>query len=362
VATVLLTGFPGFLGSELVRRILSRPGRDRVLCLVQPKFAALARRRAEEIEAADPGGAGRVRLIEGDITAPGLGLDDPRATAREVTELFHLAAVYDLSVTPVVARRVNFEGTRHVLDFCASAPRFARLQYVSTCYVSGRHPGIFREEDLERGQSFNNAYEETKYLAELEVRARRAAGLPTTIYRPGIVVGDSRSGETQKYDGPYFVLRWLLKQPTVALLPVPLGAERLRVNLVPRDFVVGAIDALSTRAESAGVCYQLADPDPPTIDETIRLFGEATARSVVRLPVPLAVAKSATDWIPGVRRLTGIPSNALDYFAHPTFYDTTNATRDLGPLGIHCPPLASYLHHLVDFLRRHPEISSAAMA
>ena len=362
MSTVFLTGFPGFLGSELVRRILARPGRARVVCLVQAKFAALATDRAAEIEASDATFRGRLRLVEGDITAPGLGLDDPRAAAREMTELFHLAAVYDLNVKRAVGLRINVEGTRNVLDFAALAPRLERFQYVSTCYVSGRYPGIFRETDLERGQKFNNFYEETKYLAEIDVRARQQAGLPTTIYRPGIVVGDSRSGETQKFDGPYFVLRWLLKQPTVALLPVPFGAERLRVNLVPREFVVGAIDALSTRAESAGVCYQLADPDPPTIDETIQLFGEATARAIVRLPVPLAVAKSATDWIPGVQKLTGIPSNALDYFAQPTFYDTTNATRDLGALGIRCPPLAGYLHVLVDFLKRHPEISSEAMA
>jgi thioester reductase-like protein len=361
MSTVFLTGFPGFLGSELVRRILARPSRDRVVCLVQPKFKDLAARRAEEIEASEPGARGRLRLVGGDITVPGLGLADARAEAREVTELFHLAAAYDLGVRRPAAVKINVEGTRHVLDFAALAPRFERLQYVSTCYVSGRYPGIFREGDLERGQSFNNYYEETKHLAEREVRARQEAGLPATIYRPGIVVGDSRTGETQKYDGPYFVLRWLLKQPTLAILPVPLGAERLRVNLVPRDFVVGAIAALSTRRESNGVCYQLADPDPPTIDETIRLFGEATARSIVRLPVPLAIAKGATEWVPGVRRLTGIPSNALDYFAHPTFYDTTNATRDLGALGIRCPALASYLHVLVDFLKRHPEISSAAM-
>jgi len=361
MAAILLTGFPGFLGSELVRRILARPGRTKVVCLVQAKFAALATRRVEEIAGGDSRRAARIELLEGDITAPGLGLEDPAATARGLTEIFHLAAVYDLAVARELALRVNLEGTRHVLDLAALAPRLERFQYVSTCYVSGRHAGIFRESDLERGQEFNNFYEETKYLAEVAVRERMEDGLPATIYRPGIVVGDSRSGETQKYDGPYFVLRWLLKQPSIALLPVPLGIDRLRVNLVPRDFVVGAIAALSAFAGAAGVCYQLADPDPPTIDEAITLMGEATGRAIVRAPVPLALAKAATDWVPGVGRLTGIPSHALDYFAHPTFYDTTNADRDLAALGIACPRLADYLHVLVGFLEAHPEISSAAM-
>lgn len=358
---VLVTGFPGFLGSELVRRILARDDGTRVLCVVQAKFADLATRRAAELESADPRFAGRLELVEGDITEPGLGLAAPKAALRNLAEVFHFAAVYDLSVGRALAERVNVDGTRNVLDLAARAAKLERFHYVSTCYVSGRWAGIFRESDLEKGQKFNNHYESTKFRAEVEVRRRQDDGLPVTTYRPGIVVGDSRTGETQKFDGPYYVLGWLLKQPGVAVLPVPLGTERLRVNLVPSDFVVGAIDALSAWKGSEGVCYQLADPDPPTIDETITLMGEATGRAIVRLPVPLAIAKGATDWVPGVKRLTGIPANALDYFAHPTFYDTTNASRDLERLGIRCPRLADYLHVLVDFQKKHPEIGAAAM-
>ena len=357
--SVFLTGFPGFLGSELVRRILARDDSTAVVCLVQAKFAALAGERADAIEAERKSFAGRLRLVEGDITLPGLGIDAD--LARRVDEVFHLAAAYDLAVAREAGMRVNVDGTRHVLDFAARAPRLEHFQYVSTCYVSGRWPGIFRESDLERGQRFNNFYEETKYLAEVEVRRRQEAGMPVTTYRPGIVVGDSRSGVTQKYDGPYFVTRWLLKQPSVAVLPVPLGAGDYRVNLVPRDFVVGAIDALAAWPGARGVTYQLADPDPPTIDETITLMGEATGRAIVRTPLPVGVAKAAIDWLPGVERLMGIPSPAIDYFAHPTFYDTTNATRDLAVLGLRCPRLADYFHLLVDFQKRHPEIGSAAM-
>jgi len=360
-ARVFFTGFPGFLGSELVRRILRRPGAARVVCLIQDKFLALARERAAAIAAGEDVDPGRIELVVGDITRPGLGIDDGRAQARDVTEIFHLAAVYDLSVKRSLAMRVNLEGTRNVLDFAVSCPKLRRLQYVSTCYVSGRFAGIFRETDLERGQRFNNYYEETKYLAEIEVRRRRDTGLPVTIYRPGVVVGDSRTGETQKYDGPYYVLRWLLKQPTLAVLPVPGGTDRMRVNFVPRDFVVGAIDALAALDGSEGVCYQLADPDPPTVAEAVTLMGEATGRVVVRVPMPVAMAKAAIDFVPGVERLMGIPSNAVDYFAHPTFYDTAQATRDLAPMSLACPRLADYLPVLVDFLKRHPEISSDAM-
>lgn len=358
----LLTGFPGFLGSELVRRLVARPGRLRVTCLVQEKFLAAARDRAAEIVAAAGVAPTRLALVSGDITQPGLGVENAGTLQRQVTEFFHFAAIYDLSVPRQPALRVNVDGTRHALEFAAACPRLTRFHHVSTCYVSGRRPGIFRESDLERGQKFNNAYEETKYLAEVAVREHGLGGMPVTVYRPGIVVGDSRSGETQKYDGPYFILRWLLRQPTVAVLPVPPGAADLRVNFVPRDYVVGAIDALSALPASRGVTYQLADPDPPTIDEAITLMGEATGRVVLRIPMPVAVARAALDWVPGAERISGIPSDAIAYFAHPTFYDTTNASRDLTPLGIACPRFADYLPRLVAFLREHPEISAAPMA
>ncbi len=370
---VLLTGFPGFLGSELVRRILARKGKPSVVCLVQPKFMTLAKKRLAEIEAElAPGGdkrgkgakaglAGRLQLVTGDITQADLGLENPATLAREVSEIFHLAAVYDLSVKRESAMKINVLGTRNVLEFAGRCTKLRRLQYVSTCYVSGRYAGIFREDDLVRGQEFNNFYEETKYLAEIEVRESMKAGMPVSIYRPAVVTGDSRTGETQKYDGPYYVIRWLLKQPTVAVLPVPGDPKRTRINLVPRDFVIDAIAALSEWKGAAGQCYQLADPDPPTIDDAITLMGKATGRVIVRVPMPLNVAKSAIEYVPGVYHLLGIPASAVDYFIHPTFYDTTHADRDLAALGIRCPKLADYMPHLVEFMRAHPDIESGAM-
>jgi len=361
MSTILVTGFPGFLGSELVPRILRRAPQSHVVCLVQAKFADLAERRVQEIASEQPSFSGRIELVEGDITQPGLGADGLARRRSDISEIFHLAAVYDLSVRRDVGMKVNVEGTRHVLDFAERCSGLDRLQYVSTCYVSGRYAGIFRETDLEKGQEFNNFYEETKYLAELDVRQRMAAGLPATIYRPAIVVGDSQTGETQKYDGPYYVIRWLLKQPAVAVLPLPGDPHRARINLVPRDFVVAAIDYLAGQKKSAGQAYQLADPDPPTIDEAVQLLGKATGRIVLRVPMPLAVAKAAIDRVPGVYRLLEIPSSAVDYFIHPTFYDTANATRDLAPAKLACPRFADYLPKLVTFMKAHPEIASEAM-
>ena len=361
MSTILFTGFPGFLGSELVTRVLSRGGGEAVVCVVQRKFLDLAHARAAEIVAARGVPAERLHIVEGDITLPDLGLADAAVLQAEVTEIFHLAAVYDLSVRRDVAMRVNVEGTRNVLDFAERCPRLRRLQYVSTCYVSGRYAGEFTEADLEKGQAFNNHYEETKHLAELEVRQRMAKGLPATIYRPAIVVGDSATGVTQKYDGPYFVMQWLLRQPKLAVMPVVGHPRQTELNVVPRDFVVNAIEYLSTRPESLGKTYQLADPAPPNIHELIGILGRATHRRIVRVPLPLGVAKGALEYGPGVYRLMRIPPSAIDYFVHPTHYDTRNTEADLASSGIRVPAFASYADSLVRFMRAHPEVGASAM-
>lgn len=186
-------------------------------------------------------------------------------------------------------------------------------------------------------------------------------GLPATIYRPAIVVGDSRTGATQKYDGPYFVIRWILRQPGIAVLPVVGDPAAFRVNVVPSDFVVDAIGFLSGLERSLGTVYQLADPQAPTVQEMIQLIGRATGRRVLRVPVPLPVIKGAIDWIPLMGRIVRIPSSAVDYFVHPTHYTCENTLRDLAESGIAAPPFASYVRHLVSFVRKHPEIGAAAM-
>lgn len=334
--TIFFTGYPGFLGSELLPRVLKRSSDTTALCIVQPKFAAMARERARPF-------GDRVRFVEGDITRA-IEVD-----GSDVTEIYHLAAIYDLSVKRAAGMRVNVVGARHVLDFAERSR--AHLHYVSTCYVSGRHEGVFAEDDLDVGQCFNNYYEETKFLAEAAVRNR---GVPATIYRPSVVAGDSRTGETQKFDGPYYVLQWLLRFP---VLPVAGDPKKFTFNVVPREFVIEAMARLSARREAK--CYQIADPNPLTVDETIDVLARAAGRRVIRVPLPKWLAKFSLAYVPGVYRLMRIPPAAVDYFVHPTTYDTTNAQHDLG---FAPPSLADYAETLVRFFRAHPEISSAAMA
>lgn len=359
MATVLFTGFPGFLGVQLLPRVLTRLPEARALCVVQPKFAALATARVTELVAMEPTLAGRIELVEGDITLPGLGLDEP-ALAADLIEVWHLAAIYDLSVEREAAMAVNVTGTRHVADLAQRAKGSPRFHYVSTCYVSGRYVGAFGEDDLDVGQRFSNFYEETKFLAEVEVQTRREAGLPTTIYRPAVVVGDARTGATQKYDGPYYMLQLLLRQCRWAAMPTIGDPTQHRFNIVPRDFVIDAIDALSGLERSRNRVYQLADPSPLTVDELYTTMAEAVGCRMIRIPVPASLARFAIDHLPGVHALLCLPSSTVGYLTHPTYYLTDNQA-DLEPSGISCPPIRQYMATLVEFMRANPQISPEAM-
>lgn len=357
--TVFMTGFPGFLGSALLPRILRRT-QGRAVCLVQSKFAAAAHARVAELCAVDPFLEGRIQLVEGDITQPGLGLDP---TALDgVTEAWHLAAIYDLAVARDVGVKVNVEGTRNVLDALEQCSTLTRLHYFSTCYVSGRFAGPFGEDDLEVGAPFNNYYEETKHLAEVEVRRRMAAGMSATIYRPSIVIGDSGTGQTQKYDGPYFLLQWLMRQRRYALVPIVGDPSITRMNLVPRDFVIDAVEHLSGLSASAGRTYQLADPRALTVEELTGLLAQATDRKLIKVPLPRRLATASLAHVPGLYRLMRIPPEAVDYFAHPTHYLTDQTQADLAGSGIELPQLANYIDQLVQFMRTHPEVGSEAMS
>ena len=357
-----MTGFPGFLGSALLPRLLARREGVKAVCLVQPRHLALATERVAAIEADHPHTRRRISLVAGDITADHLGIDPAeRATLDQVSEVWHLAAVYDLAVGPDIARRVNVDGTARVLDFCRSLTGLTRLQYVSTCYVSGRYDGEFTEDDLDVGQEFRNHYESTKFEAELLVHKAMADGLPVTIYRPGIVVGDSVTGETQKYDGPYFLAAFLRRQLRTAVVPAVGDADRVKVCLVPRDFVVDAMDELSVLERSLGKTYALTDPEPPTARHLVDTFGRHLGKRVVWVPLPLGITHTLVDRIPGMERLLGLPAESLDYFASPTTYSTKHTVTDLAGTGVACPSFDDYAGRLLQFMVAHPEYDAKAM-
>ncbi len=356
---VLFTGFPGFIGARLIPRLVELAPDTAFVCLVQEKFLGAAEESVRTLAKGHPGTAGRIELVTGDITAPGLGLSrsKARALARRLIGCYHLAAVYDLAVARDVGMRINVEGTRNVIEFLKGASGLKRLDYVSTAYVSGTAVGPYRETDLDVGQGFRNHYEETKFLAELAVRE---SGLPFVTYRPGIVVGDSRTGETAKFDGPYYVLgaMRLLPSPGVFL---KIGSGDSPVNVVPVDFVLESIARLSTWEGAAGKTYHLTDPAPSSAQEIATLFERALGKTFVYVPVPLTLAQLAL-WPRLVQKTLGLPAQALDYFDHPCQYDARRATEDLGRFGVSCPRFADYVQNLVAFyLKKRSEISRGAM-
>ncbi|MGZ5389220.1 MAG: SDR family oxidoreductase [Aeromicrobium sp.] len=361
MTALLMTGFPGFLGSALLPRLLARREGVNAICLVQARHMAKAQQRVGEIEAAHPHTMDRITLAEGDLTAPDLGID-PAAVGGldEVNEVWHLAAIYDLTVDRAVAHRVNVAGTARILEFCRSRPEFSRLHHISTIVVSGDYEGEFTEDALDEGQGFHNHYESTKFQAEMLVRKAMADGLPATIYRPGVVVGDSRTGETQKFDGPYFLAAFLRRQLRVALVPAVGSPDRVKLSMVPRDFVIEAMDQLSVLDRSIGRTYALTDPNPPTGRQLVEAFAGHLGKRVIWVPLPLGITRAAVG-LPGLERLLGLPAEALDYFASPTTYSTVNTVADLAGTGVECPSFDSYVGTLLDFMLAHPEIDSSAM-
>lgn len=357
---VLITGFPGFIASRLVERLVTDDPEVRLFLLCEPRFALTAKARCEALEQRLPAMAGRWHVVPGDIRRPDLGVaPGVEAQLREhVSRVWHLAAIYDLAVPESLAYHVNVDGTLHVLDLCERLPNLARLNYISTCYVAGDRTGRVYEDELDRGQAFKNHYESTKCWAEKHVR-HRMSDVPTTIYRPSIVVGDSRTGETAKGDGPYFIMQLLLRLPQWAPM-VDIGPSNARVNLVPVDFVVDAMALLDREAKALGATVALADPAPFTAHEVLELFLGLLGRRPSAGRVPLRVA----DLLTGKRLgpYVRIPRQSFDYFNHAVEFDTTVASRLLAPLRPPCPSLDTYLGTLLAYARTHPEIFAAVAA
>ena len=359
MATVFLTGFPGFLGSALVERLLDRhDDATTVTCLIQAKYRDEAETRVEEITD-DADDADRVALVEGDVTDPDIGLGDAYDDLQaDSVQVFHLAAIYDLTMDREPGRQVNVEGTRNVLEFAAGAD-VDRFHYVSTVVVSGLYEGRFTEDMLLEGQLFGNHYESTKHAAEVLVQ-QRMDEIPTTIYRPGAAVGDSATGETQKYDGPYLFIEALLDQGDTAVVPAPRGAGDAEFNVVPRDYVVDAIAYLSGLDDSDGKVYHLADPDPPTTTELIRTLGEAAGKKRTFVPpYPKGIVRGVLESLDPEHEL--VKSGGFEFHTWSASFDCSNALADLEGSGIECPDFEEYAETLVEFYRNHPEIDDAAM-
>lgn len=351
--SIFVTGFPGFIASRLVERLASTE--TQFFLLVQPQFVERAMDEIESISEATDTPLENYVIVEGDITRPRLGIesDDFETIRYETTDIFHLAAAYDLAVAKDIAFTVNLEGTKNVNEFARSVTDLKRYNYISTCYVAGKREGTIFETELEHDAGFRNYYEETKYLAEMEVE-RLKSELPITIHRPSVVVGDSQTGETAKYDGIYYLIKYLMKAPSVLRL-LNVGNEKVRLNLVPVDFVVQAIVALSRDTNAVGKTVAIADPSPLTTQELFDVIAEDLTgrKSEFHPPVKLANWFLNTPISPPI---TGLPHSGVPYFFLSQLYDTSVASELLSKYDIVCPRFPDYVDHLLDFVEENPTL------
>jgi thioester reductase-like protein len=356
---LFLTGATGFVGMELLARYLERTDHT-VYALVRGSDDEDAQRRLDETVSRmlpDPAAcAGRAVAVRGDVTQPGLGMA-PRsraALAAEIGEIVHAAASVAFTLPLAESRQINVAGTEQVLRLAELAQRrgegLRRLSYVSTAYVAGDHRGVFREDQLDIGQRFRNAYEQSKFEAEQRVRAHRHL-LPVQIFRPSIIVGEADSGWTPTFNVIYWPLRAFARGAYKAI-PARRSA---RVDVVPVSYVADAIFELSRRDAPSGATYNLAAGDcASSVGELLELgaayFGERPPRVIApfayrRLVHPLLVRTGDRR-----RRKALNQSEALfPYFAMRVRYDTAAARAGLSGTGVTVPPLRDYFDRLMDY-------------
>ncbi len=362
-----VTGATGFLGRFLVDRLLGRtagaksPATIHVLVRKESvkKLQAIGKKMGWDMK--------RVVVVAGDMTAPHCGVSPAqrRALSGKVKHFFHLAAIYDLAADAASQRAANIDGTRHALDLAADI-KAGCFHHTSSIAAAGLYPGVFREDMFEEAEGLDDPYLRTKHDSEGLVRAEKR--VKWRIYRPGMVVGHSQTGEIDKIDGPYYFFS-LLKKLREMLPPwMPtLGIEGGRINLVPVDYVIDAMDHIAHKPKLDGHTFHLTDPEPQRVGEVLNTFARAghapemTMRIDARMFafVPGSV-RGAVGNLPPVRRFIGmllrdfnIPRQVLKFITYPTRFDNRETERALRGTGIVVPPLDTYAWRLWDYWERH---------
>jgi thioester reductase-like protein len=335
---VLITGFPKLLARRMALRL--HAGGAQVTLLVDEKNAPAARDFAQ----------GAMEVLVGDVSALHLGLStaEYRELTTSVTDVFHAGEHTNLSSPRDEVKRFNVAGTQAALELAIDSQKLRRFTHLSTVFVSGDRVGIVAEDELAYGQSFRNAYEESKFEAELLVR--RAMGqIPATVLRPSIVVGDSKTGEIDRFEGPYALAILLVTSPVQVPVPLP-GDGVAPLNAVPIDYVIDAAAAIHRDSRAVGRTFHLVDPNPSS---SRRVYEQIAQRAGKKLP-RLSLGYKLTDALlklPGLERLTREQRAAIAYVNHLAFYSSRHTLEILDGTGIRCPPIESYLDNLIEFVR-----------
>lgn len=355
-----VTGATGFIGRYTVERLLKRGGT--VYALVREGSLGKLEKLREDLQADDS----QLVAITGDLSKPKLGLSEQDISKLKgsVQHFYHLAAIYDLKADAESQEIANVEGTRSAVQ-CAEAIEAGCFHHVSSIAAAGFYNGTFREDMFEEAEGLEHPYFRTKHVSEGIVR--KECSIPWRVYRPGIVVGHSKTGHIDKIDGPYYFFKFLQKLRRVFPAWMPLiGIEGAKMNIVPVDYVADAMDYLSHTDDMDGRCFHLTDPDPYKVGEVLNTFAEAghAPRMALRIDtrmfafIPKAVTGALKN-LPPIKRIInavladqGIPRDALQFINLPTRYDNRDTERALKGSGIEVPRLRDYAPAIWDYWER----------
>lgn len=351
--TYFLTGATGFIGSRLASRLAARDDCDTLYVLVRESSQEKLGKLLDQCPNSD-----KLIPVIGDLTRPGLGVD-VAALDPAPDHVIHLAASYDVTASDEENDLANVTGTKHALEFAAAVgnPVF---HHTSSIAVAGLHAGTFTEDDFALGQAFPSPYHRTKYESEAFVREQDS--VPYRIYRPSVVVGDSRTGEIDKVDGPYYMLPAIARLSRLPRWFPLVGANLGRINLVPVDFVVSSMAALIHADVPSGSVFHLSEPEGETYSGMINAFSAAMNGPRMRgaLPVPTRRLRSlaTTSGRSLIRQVieeslseTGVPAELLSMTGLPVVFDNAKTRAALAELGqpTEPAPFADYAENLVSY-------------
>jgi NAD(P)-dependent dehydrogenase (short-subunit alcohol dehydrogenase family) len=355
-----VTGATGFIGRNLVEQLLEREGTIYVL------VREGSRGRLEELKNRWGAPDGRIVPVIGDLSQEKLGCEDQIEELRgKIDHFFHLAAIYDMTADAESQRVANVEGTREALKLAEELDA-KRFHMVSSIAAAGLYKGTFTEDMFAEAEKVeNHPYFQTKHESEAVVREE--SKVPWRVYRPGIVVGHSETGEMDKIDGPYYFFKLLQRARNALPQWFPgVGIEGRKINIVPVDYVARAMDHIAHIDGFDGQAFHLTDPKPLSAGQVINVFAKAAhaPEATMRIDskmfdfIPKQVRNGLT-MLPPVKRITdqvladlGIPRSVLVYINYPTDFDSTKTQTALEGTGISVPPLASYANRLWDYWER----------
>jgi thioester reductase-like protein len=343
----LLTGFPTFLARRLAVHILEQEPKTLVYAVVRQKFAD----EAEQVASAWPKShRDRFVMIDGDAAAMDLGLSGAefRSLASEIDRIHHAAHVTYLGVDPKTAQDLNVGGTNEVLELARASRSLKCLVLHSTTEVCGDRTGVVLEDELEAGQHFPTFVAETR--ARAEKLARRAMNeVPVAVVRPATIVGDSVTGEIDRFDGPYLLVLLIVTTPAEIAVPLPARGDT-PLNLVPIDFVVKASHAIGKDPRAPGRTFHLVDPSPASAKRVFDLVARAGGRPSPRGFIPTNLTKALLR-TPGLERFAKSPRAFVERLATPVRFDAKNAEPLLAGANVACPPFESYVDQIVEYVR-----------